>query len=209
MKALLYIVLVLVTVFAVGCGMNKTDVRVVELTNKPEGKVLVVYFSESPNKNTQTIAEWINEAIGGDIQRIEMVEPYTGGYREIVKQSGVEIKNNIHPEIKAFEKNIADYDIIFIGSPIWHNTYAPPVGTFLAANSFDGKTLVPFCTHGGGGAGNFYRDVKENAKGASTVKEGFTARGSNIIERHVGRGTKDKVSKNDVFKWLNEVFNAK
>ena len=202
MKKTLCAVLALLTT---ACGANNANV---ELTNKPEGKVLVVYFSESPNKNTQTVASWIHEALGGDIHGIEMVNPYSGGYMAIVNETRGTVKNNVLPEITFFEKNISDYDVIFIGSPIWHHTYAPPVGTFLAAHNFEGKTLVPFCTHGGGGAGDFYDDIKANAKGANVVKNVFVGKGSNRIERWIGRGTKNKISENDIIVWLNEVFNA-
>jgi len=176
--------------------------------NKPEGKILVVYFSESPNQNTHTVAMWIHEAVGGDIQRIEMVEPYVGSYGEILKKSREEFKNNVRPAIKPFKKDITDYDIIFIGSPIWFSTYAPPFTTFLFGNDFKGKTIVPFCTHGGHGAGNFYDDIKKNTQGASRVLPGFTGVGSNQVERRIGRGTRHIMSKNDVVDWLNEVFGA-
>jgi flavodoxin len=208
LRKTLTLVLCLLFLFAIFAIVNGllTKEEEAELVKKPEGKVLVVYYSESPNKNTQTVAMWIHEAVGGDIQKIEMVEPYTGSYGEILRRSREEFKNNIKPEIKPFERNITDYDVIFIGSPIWFSTYALPVATFLANNSFKGKTIVPFCTHGGGGAGNFYDDIRKNAQGASVVKPGFTAKGSNQIERRLGRGTKNKLSKNNVVVWLNEVF---
>ena len=193
----------ILTIFITACGC--ANPKEVELIAKPKGKILVVYFSESPNKNTETVAKWIAEALGADIQKIEMVEPYTGSYGKILNKSRAEFKNNVHPEIKPFEHNIADYDTIFVGSPIWFSTYAPPFATFLAENDFEGKTLIPFCTHGGHGAGNFYNDIRKNAKGANVVMNGFTGKGSNQIERRIGRGTKNKLSSRDVVKWLNEV----
>ncbi|MCL2673509.1 MAG: NAD(P)H-dependent oxidoreductase, partial [Alphaproteobacteria bacterium] len=191
------IICAVMAVLTAACGSNAKET---ELAGKPEGRVLVVYFSESPNRNTHAVAMWIHQAVGGDIQAIEMVEPYTGSYREIVNRSRQEFRNSVHPQIKPFKHNVADYDVIFIGSPIWFNTYAPPVATFLAGNDFTGKIIVPFCTHGGHGAGNFYDDIRDNTQGA--VLPGFTARGSNQIERRMGRGTKDKLSKNDVVIWL-------
>lgn len=176
------------------------------LTVKPEGKVLVVYYSQSKNKNTGTIAKWIHEALGGDIYEIERAEPYSDSYREVLKESKAENESGINPKIKPFDKNVADYDIVFIGSPIWYGTYAPPVKTFLADNNLQGKTVVPFCTHGGGGASHFYEDVAKNAKGSPKVLEGFTAKGSNIVERTIGWGTKNKVSQDDVVTWLNKIF---
>ena len=202
MKSVLCAVLALIIN---GCGSNTKET---ELVNRPEGKILVVYYSQSGVQNTQTVAQWISEAVGGDIQEIEMVEPYTGSYREVVKRSREDFENNVRPIIKPFEKGLAEYDILFIGAPIWFGTYAPPAATFLAAHDFTGKIVIPFCTHGGGGAGNLYDDIRKNTEGASVVESGFTARGSNQIERRIGRGVKSRVSKNDVILWLNEVFGA-
>lgn len=56
--------------------------------------------------------------------------------------------------------NIADYDIIFLGSPIWSGTIAPPVKTFLSGHDLSGKRIIPFVTHGGGGAGSSFTDMK-------------------------------------------------
>jgi len=202
MKKVIYAALALLV------GACASNAKATELVNRPKGRLLVVYYSQSSVQNTRTVAGWIREAIGGDIQTIEMVEPYTGSYREVVRTSRKDFENNVHPEIKPFIHNITDYDIIFIGSPIWFHTYAPPVATFLASNDFTGKIIVPFNTHGGGGAGNFYDDIKKNTKGASRVLPGFAARGSNQVERFFGRGVENRISKNDVVVWLNEVFGA-
>ena len=136
-----------------------------------------------------------------------MVNPYPGGYSDVVKKAREDFNNNTFPAIVPFEKNLADYDVIFIGSPVWFGTYALRLATFLAGNDFRGKTIVPFATHGGGGAGRFYDDIRKNALGAN-IKPGFTAKGSNQIERRLGRGTKNKINKYDVIVWLNEVFAA-
>jgi flavodoxin len=199
---------ILCAVLAILTSTFGSNAEGAELANKPEGKVLVVYFSESPNKNTHAVAMWIHQAVGGDIQAIEVVDPYRGSYGEVLKRAREEFKNNVRPEIKPFEKRIADYDVVFIGSPIWFSTYALPLATFLADNDFKGKTVVPFCTHGGHGAGKFYDDIKKNTEGASGLLPGFTAAGSNQIERRLGWGTKNKVAKNDVIAWLNEIFSA-
>jgi len=199
---------ILCTALAILTSAFGTNAEAVELVNKPEGKILVVYFSESPNQNTHTVAMWIHEAVGGDIQRIRMIEPYVGSYGEILNRGREEFQSNVRPAIRPLEKNIADYDIIFIGSPIWFSTYAPPLATFLDGNDFTGKTIVPFCTHGGHGAGNFYDDIKKNTEGAIRVLPGFTGIGSNQVERRLRRGTRHMMSNNDVIVWLNEVFGA-
>lgn len=177
----------------------------VTLNKKPEGKVLIVYYSQSENKNTQTVANWIHEQIGGDLVEIEMVTPYSDSYRDILKESKEHLDKGITPPIKALKKNVADYDVIFIGSPVWYGTFAPPVGTFLKANDFSGKTVIPFCTHGGGGAGKLYQDLAAATPGAK-ILPGYTAKGSNIVERKLGRGTDDKVSHTEIIDWLNKIL---
>jgi len=199
---------ILCAALAILASALDSNVKGAELVNKPEGKILIVYFSESPNQNTHTVAMWIHEAVGGDIQRINMIEPYVGSYGEILNRGREEFQSNIRPAIRPFEKDIADYDIIFIGSPIWFNTYAPPLATFLDGNDFKGKTVVPFCTHGGHGPGNFYGDIKKNTEGAIMILPGFTGIGSNQVERRIRRGTRHIMSKNDVVVWLNEAFGA-
>ena len=176
-----------------------------ELKHKPAGKILIVCYSESANKNTLTAAKWIQANVGGDLAEIKMAKPYSSGYRQVLKESKHHLDNGIKPDILPIGQDPADYDIIFIGSPVWYGTFAPPVGTFLARNDLAGKTVAPFCTHGGGGAGHFYDDLVQAVPGAKLLP-GLTLRGSNVVERTLGRGTKEKVSPSEVVRWLNEIF---
>lgn len=207
MKLALYSLLAfsIITIGVIKLSGN-SNAKTLEVVNKPQGKTLIVYYSQSKNKNTETIAKWINNSIGGDLYEIEMIEPYSDSYKKVLKESKEQIDNNTLPAIKPFDKKLADYDTIFIGSPIWYGTYAPPVATFLANNNLKDKFVIPFCTHGGGGAGHFYEDINKNAKGALITPNGFTAKGSNIVERTFGYGTKNKVSQDDIVKWLNQIF---
>ena len=70
--------------------------------------------------------------------------------------------------------DISNYDTIFLGTPVWWYTYATPIRTFLSENNFQNKTIIPFCTHGGGGASSTYIDMKKIASDA-VFKEGFTS----------------------------------
>ena len=76
-------------------------------------------------------------------------------------------EKGIHPPIK--NKDISSYDVIFVGTPAWWYTMAPPVMTFLAENNFEGKTIIPFITHGGGGAYTIAADMGKLAKGAKVL----------------------------------------
>ena len=207
MKPVIYSLLALCVIGICACGFcGKTDQDTVSLTSKPKGKVLIVYYSQSKAKNTQTVANWIHAKTGGDIYEIEMETPYPDSYKQTIKESKKHRDEGILPQIKPFPKNIKDYDIIFIGAPIWYGTFPPPVATFLKDKNFAGKKVIPFCTHGGGGAGTYYEDIAEAVKGAKIEKNGLTVKGSNQIERRLSYGTKNKVPQDDVTDWLNDVL---
>lgn len=110
-------------------------------------KVLIAYYSLSGN--TKDVAEAIRSKTGGDIFRIETVQSYPEEYRATTAQAKREINEGFRPELKGKIDNIAQYDIIFIGSPNWWGTIAPAVSSFLADYDLKGKTVIPFITHGG------------------------------------------------------------
>ena len=110
-------------------------------------KNLVVYFSHSGN--TREVANQIQKNIGGDIFEIQSEVPYSDDYDTVVAQAKKKNENNHNPALKSKVKNIESYDTIFIGSPCWWSTVAPPVKTFLLEYDLSGKTIVPFMTHRG------------------------------------------------------------
>jgi len=134
-------------------------------------KILIAYYSHSGN--TKAVAEKIQSLIGGDLFEIVPVNRYPEDYNTIVNQAKLEKQNDIRPEIES-SGNVKDYDTIYIGTPVWWYTMASPVRTFIAENDFSGKTIIPFCTHGGGGASNTYSDMQKLASGA-VVKEGYAS----------------------------------
>lgn len=121
-------------------------------------KVLVVYFSYTGN--TKFIADKINEKIGGDIVEIKTLKPYSEDFNYVVDQGKEEVDNYFKPEIITKLENIEEYDTIFIGSPTWWYTIAPPVATFLYKNNLEGKKIIPFLTNGGYGLGHSIEDIK-------------------------------------------------
>ena len=131
-------------------------------------KILVAYFSWSGN--TQFIAEKINKQVGGDMFRIETTTPYPEDYNEAAY--GVAKKQHeegTKPELKD-NGDVSSYDIIFIGTPAWWYEMAPAVKTFLSENNFEGKTIVPFITHGGGGKYTIAEDMGKLAVGSEVLK---------------------------------------
>lgn len=134
-------------------------------------KVLIVYYSHSGN--TKYVAEKIKEITGGDLFEIKTVQEYPRNYNDIVEQAKDEKQRDFRPELVE-NCDISEYDTIFVGSPVWWYTFATPVKTFLTTNDFSGKTIMPFCTHGGGGASSTFTDIQELCSTAD-VKEGFTS----------------------------------
>lgn len=132
-------------------------------------KMLVVYYSWS-NGNTKQIAEQLAKATGAELAEIDTVQPYTGSYDEVVDQGQREVNAGYKPEIKPLTVNIQDYDVITVGTPTWWYTMAPAVLTFLSAQDFTGKTVIPFMTNGGW-PGHVIKDMKANCKGAEFAHE--------------------------------------
>lgn len=144
------------------------------MEKKKLADLLIAYYSHSGN--TQKIAEQIRELVGGTVFRIEPVEKYPRSYQEVLKVSKVEIENGIRPPLKEKVENIERFDTIFVGSPNWYSTIAPPVATFLSEHDLSGKSVIPFVTHGGGGVAHCITDIKKLI-GNTTMLEGFVISG--------------------------------
>lgn len=122
-------------------------------------KILIVYYSHS--SNTRKLAELIEQETGGTLCEIVPEKAYPDDYNTVVEQAKKEIQAGFRPELKTKVKDFAAYDTVFVGTPNWWSTMAPPVATFLESYDLLGKTVVPFCTHGGGGAGHIETTVKK------------------------------------------------
>ena len=129
-------------------------------------KLLIVYYSWS-NGNTERIAKQLQSVAGGDLAKIDTAVPYSGSYDDVVAQGQREVNRGYEPEIKPLNVNLADYDVIAVGTPTWWYTMAPAVKTFLHANDFTGKMVVPFMTNGGW-PGHVIKDMKQLCAGAKT-----------------------------------------
>lgn len=187
------IILSLLIIFLIlGIGIFKVKANDSEKEQiMQDKKILVAYFSWGGN--TKSIAEKIHSRVGGEIFSIEPLTPYPSDYNEtaygIAKEQH---EKNIHPEIK--NTDISSYDVIFVGTPAWWYTMAPPVITFLEQNNFEGKTIIPFITHGGGGKYTIAQDMQKFAKGAKVMLTPF------VVYEH-GDNNTDK----ELDKWLNEI----
>lgn len=114
-------------------------------TPNGDSKILVAYFSWGGT--TQRMAEEIVSQTGADLFRIEPVVPYPTEYTPCTEVALEERDRNARPAIVGTVENWADYDTIFIGCPVWWHTAPMIINTFAESYSFEGKTVVPFCTY--------------------------------------------------------------
>ena len=197
--------LALAAVLAIGLRMRaKRDTSAkIALAAKIPGKIAIVYYSQSKVQNTALVAQWIQKHVGGDMIAIEPVEPYPEPYFRTLAAAEIERRRGKMRPIKPCP-SLSGYDVIFLGSPIWYGSCAFPVRMFLEENRLAGKVVVPFSTHGGGGAPLYERDLKKSCPEAKVMK-GFTARGSNQLERRIRVGVTAHHTEDDVVRWLNEL----
>ncbi len=129
------------------------------LTTTVEAKPLVAYFTLTGN--TENAAKIVAEETGADLYKIELVTPYPAEYKEQTELAKKELAEGTLPPIKPWPENIGEYDVVFVGSPVWWGTMSTPVRTFLASGVLKGKKVIPFVTHGGGGADNSFSDTAQ------------------------------------------------
>lgn len=113
----------------------------------PDSKILIAYFSWGGT--TQQVAENIAKQTNGTLFRIETVNPYPSEYTPCTVVAKEEVDNGIHPELKTTVENMDQYDVIFVGCPVWWHTAPMAICSFLESEGYDfkGKTIIPFCTY--------------------------------------------------------------
>jgi len=131
-------------------------------------KMLTIYYSYSGN--TRKVAREIHKVVGGDVVEIEPLEPYPGNYNAVVEQAKRELHSGYKPQLKESVDSVETYDTVFVGSPNWWHTIAPPLITLLSEVDLSGKTIIPFITHGGGGLGRSASDIAQLCPNASVFK---------------------------------------
>ncbi|MDR3236282.1 MAG: NAD(P)H-dependent oxidoreductase [Prevotellaceae bacterium] len=154
-------------------------------------KILVAYFSWSGN--TLEIAKQIQKQTGGDLFEITTATPYPADYNECVTQAKKEQQADVRPPLATEVKDMAAYDVVFVGYPNWWGSMPMALFTFLEKYDLSGKTVIPFCTHGGGRWGRSVGDLKKLCS-TTTVLEGLAISG-NMARR----------SKDDVTQWLQKI----
>ena len=145
-------------------------------------KNLIIYYSRRGENyvngsvkvlekgNTEIAAAFIQEAVGGDLFRIETVKEYAKDYYECIEEAQAEGKANARPELKAYLDSLEGYDNIFVCGPIWWGTYPMAMFSLLEKLDWKGKKVLPLTTHAGSGLASCERDLKKLCRGAKVVK---------------------------------------
>lgn len=187
MKKLL-ILLVTVAVFA-ACNTKPTPQVTVEKEKQPmptlsTQKALVAYFSATGN--TKKVAENLAKALHADIYEIKPAVPYTAAdlnWRDKTSRSSVEMSNeSSRPEMAENDISVKEYDVIYLGFPIWWGTAPRIVKTFLEKHDFSNKKIVLFATSGSSGMGNTDKDLKPSVSASTKIVKGKTLNSNPSVE---------------------------
>ena len=141
-----------------------------------EGSASAAYAGYIEKGNTAMMAAVIADITDGDLFEITTVTPYPEDYASMLRVAQEEIDTDARPELAAKVENMADYDIIFIGYPIWHGRMPQAIYSFIESHDLTGKTVIPFNTHEGSGQSGTQR-VIEAALPGSTVLQGLAIQG--------------------------------
>lgn len=152
---------------------------------------LIAYFSRADENyfsgvlrtvevgNTEIAAKLLHQLVGGDLFKIEPVQPYAKDYNECIAQAQEDQRRGARPELKECPDSLDGYDTIYLGYPNYWGTMPMPVFTFLERFDWTGKTIRPFCTHEGSGMGRSERDIQRLCPGAK-VEKGLAIHGSRV-----------------------------
>ena len=155
-----------------------TDTQETEEPAEPANTVLVIYFSHTGT--TKEVAAYLHELVGGDLVELIPVEAYPEGYSAALDPAKQEQRENARPAIKDPLESIDQYEVIYLGYPIWWGTVPMIVNTFLESYDFTGKTVIPFATSGGTGISQSVKDIRNEVPGAE-VPDGLLVRSNDAI----------------------------
>ncbi len=171
---------------------TSTNMENTDNQDAQEHKILVAYFSATGT--TKGVAEHIANGLNADIYEIVPEEAYTDAdldYNDNNSRTTIEMNDpDARPAISGSVENMEQYDIIFVGYPIWWGEAPRIVSTFMESYDFSGKTIVPFCTSGGSGIGSSASNLERLTSGATWL-DGRRLNGSN--------------SQDTVMEWVNSL----
>ena len=189
----LLLAVLLVSAVLTGCDEKETAPSVRE-EDHSDARVLVVYFSYTGHLDR--MAHWIADETSGDIVRVTAKEPYPDDYDKTVDRAKQEHDDETRPEIEIdlTQEQLAEYDTVFFGFPVWWYDLPMPMWTFLESYDFAGKTIIPFISHEGtSNGGSAFQNMKELAPDADIRSDEYLSI----------RGGKVDSSEQDVRSWVS------
>lgn len=170
--------------------------------NNREGKALIIFFSHAGENyavgnievgNTKVVADFIKDYTHADQFEVVAEKSYDMPYNDLIKVAKEEQNKGEKPAFKGSVDNMSDYDVVFVGTPIWWGTFPQVMFTFFDKYDLNGKTIIPFTTHEGSGLGSVVNDLKKIYPNAKYEKALAI------------KGTDARTSKERVEKWLKEL----
>lgn len=172
-------------------------------SGEPESNILIAYFTLGRNAEygedvdasasaslvpdgeelvgtTEYVARLIQECVGGDLHLIQVTEPYPADFDTVVDQNHEEMAAGTLPELADSDLDVSQYDTVFIGYPVWAANAPQAVFSFLSQYDLSGKTIIPFCTHNGYGAGSSYGDIADAVDGEAAVLDGLAIEATDV-----------------------------
>lgn len=152
-----------------------------------------IVVDEGNYGTTEYVARMIQENVGGDLHLIQTQEPYPADFEELRDLNHSEMAENYLPVLVESNLDISKYDTVFIGYPVWATEVPQAVIAFLNEYDLTGKTVVPFCTHDGYGAGGSYETIRK-ASHAAELPEGLAIEAKDV-----------PAAENTVAAWLEDI----
>ena len=183
------LIFLIAALFVGACNTKPTPQVTVEKEKQPmptlsTQKALVAYFSATGN--TKKVAENLAKALNADIYEIKPAVPYTAtdlNWRDKTSRSSVEMSNEAsRPEMAENDISVKEYDVIYLGFPIWWGTAPHIVKTFLEKHDFSNKKIVLFATSGSSGMGNTAEDLKPSVATIAQIRPGKVLNGNPSVE---------------------------
>lgn len=192
MKKIYLLISLLVLFMLVGCKKKTTTKIITTKESSSNAKSIVIYFSRT--NNTEKIANYIVEITSSDKYEIEAKVPYTDSdinYSDSNSRTSIEQNDpTSRPEIGSDKIDLSNYDVIYLGYPIWWGQAPKIMYTFVESYNLSGKTIIPFCTSGSSEIGSSATNLEKSSKDAKWLS---------------GKRFSSSASKNDVKEWIDKI----
>lgn len=129
---------------------------------------------------TEWIARLIQQNVGGQLHAIRTAQPYPTDFDAVVDQNHAEMEAGTLPELVQSDLDVSEYDTVFVGYPVWATNAPQAIFSFLSQYDLAGKTVIPFCTHDGYGAGSSYSDIAQFIEGEAAVLDGLAVEAPDV-----------------------------